>query len=335
LKVIHFEKYSLDNIKVVINILKEMKKRNISIQIHDDIGGNEDIKELREINKELKAKNKITISLIYSEDYLSKNYLQQIIFTTLKLCALIIFAIIVSVLGYIIHNNYQTELKVDNIMDELNTIMEPIEDPKVEDDSDETLENDKILDEDNLNMINSYHKLYKVNKDTVGWINVKGTKIDYTVVRAKDNSYYLSKNFYGEKNYTGWVFMDYRNNIDILDDNTIIYGHNLISGYMFGDLILAGEKWWYNNPQNQIITFNTLGKEMKWRIFSVYRTDYTTDYLKTNFYNDEQFMEFVNLIKGRSINDFNVNVKPGDKILTLSTCTGSNDRRLAIHAVLI
>ena len=104
---------------------------------------------------------------------------------------------------------------------------------------------------------------------------------------------------------------------------------------MFGDLTFATSRWWYTNPQNQIITFNTLDKEMKWRIFSVYRTDYTTDYLKTNFYNDEQFMEFVNLIKGRSINDFNVNVKPGDKILTLSTCTGSNNRRLVIHAVLI
>ncbi len=335
LKVIHFEKYSLDNIKVVINILKEMKKRNISIQIHDDIGGNEDIKELREINKELKAKNKITISLIYSEDYLSKNYLQQIIFTTLKLCALIIFAIIVSVLGYIIHNNYQTELKVDNIMDELNTIMEPIEDPKVEDDSDETLENDKILDEDNLNMINSYHKLYKVNKDTVGWINVKGTKIDYPVVRAKDNSYYLSKNFYGEKNYTGWVFMDYRNNIDILDDNTIIYAHNSYgSDVMFGTLPNIKKNSWLSNRNNHYITFNTLYEEHTWKIFSIYSIDVTSDYLFTIFHEDSEKQDFIDMITKRSTYNFDTKATSKDKILTLSTCL-DKDQRFVVHAILV
>ena len=128
--------------------------------------------------------------------------------------------------------------------------------------------------------------------------------------------------------------MDSRNNSKELDQNTIIYGHNLISGYMFGDLKSTTDYSWYTNPVNQVITFNTLDKEMKWKIFSIYRVDYTTDYLTTNFYNDEQYMDFINMIKGRSIYDFGVSVNPNDKIITLSTCSG-HTRRLVIHAKLI
>ncbi len=328
LKIIHFDKYSIESIKQVINILKDAKKKNISIQIHDDIEGDEDISELKTINKELKKSNKIRISLVYSEDYLEKNYLQQIIFTTLKFCAVIIFAIVASVLGYVLYNNYQSELKVNTIMKEINNIIEPVEPG-----SDQ--EEEEFIEEDNMGMINSYHKLYQVNNDMVGWLTVAGTKVNYPVVRGKDNEYYLSNNIYKEKDYNGWVFMDYRNNIDILDDNTIIYAHNrYTSGVMFGTLPNIQKNSWLSNKNNHYITFNTLYKEQKWKIFSIYSVDVTSDYLFTIFHEDSDKQNFIDMLTERSEYDFSTKVTTKDKILTLSTCL-DNNQRFVVHAVLV
>lgn len=329
LKAIHFDKYSLDNIKKIISILKEAKRKNIAIQIHDDIEGNEDISELKEINKKLKKKNKISISLIYSDDYLEKNYLQQIIFTTLKLCAIIIFVIIGSVLGYIVYNNYQSELKVDNIMTELNDIMNLPDGLTIYGDEEE------FYEEDDLGMINSYHKLYRVNEDTVGWLTVKGTKIDYPVVRGKDNNYYLNKNIYKQKDYNGWVFMDYRNNVETLDDNTILYAHNrYTSGVMFGTLPNIKKSNWLNNKSNHYITFNTLYEEHRWKIFSIYSIDVTNDYLVSVFHEKNVKQQFIDMLINRSEYDFGMQVSTDDKILTLSTCL-DNNQRFVVHAVLV
>jgi len=327
LKIIHFDKYNLDNIKIIIDILKEFKKRNVAIQIHDDIEDEKDIVLLREMNKELKKKNKIQISLVYSKDYLEKNYLQEVIFTTLKVCALIIFLIIVAVLGYIFYNNYKSEKKVTIIKNEINEIMDM---------TDEELDNNQEdIEEDTMGMIHSYHKLYKVNNDTAGWLNVKGTKIDYPVVKATDNSYYLNKNIYKEKDYNGWVFMDYRNNIEELDDNTIVYAHNrFTSGVMFGTLPNLRKNSWLKNKSNYTITFNTLYKEGNWKIFSMYGIDVTNDYLVVNFREDEEKQEFIDMLLERSEYDFGTKVTVKDKILTLSTCL-DNNQRFVVHAVLI
>ena len=83
---------------------------------------------------------------------------------------------------------------------------------------------------------------------------------------------------------------------------------------------------------NQIITFNTLNENIRWQIFSIYKIPVTTDYLYTDFSNDDEFIEFVNQMKSRSIYDFNVDISKDDNILTLSTCSNGHDQRLVIHA---
>ncbi len=325
LKVIHFDKYSLENIKTVVNILKDTKKKNILIEIHDDLDSDTDVTELKNLNKELKKKNKINISLIYSKDYLEKNYLQQVIFTTLKFCALIIFTIIIAVFGYVFYNNYQSELKINEIKTELYDIMGDI---------DKDSDGSAITYDPETNMINSYNKIYEINSDMVGWLTVNGTKVDYPVVRNTDNSYYLKRNIYKESDYNGWVFMDYRNNIDELDDNTIIYAHNrFTSGVMFGSLPNLRKSSWLNNKNNHYLTFNTLYKEGKWKIFSFYGIDVTSDYLVTNFLNDNDKKEFFDMLINRSEYNFNTEVGVDDKIITLSTCL-DNNQRFVVHAVL-
>ena len=128
--------------------------------------------------------------------------------------------------------------------------------------------------------------------------------------------------------------MDYRNNPVDLNQNTIIYGHNIKQGIMFGTIKNMMNSSWYNKAQNQIITFNTPTKNMKWQIFSMYKINATEDYLKNEFATSEEYLEFINMIKGRSIKNFNVEVNENSKILTLSTCFSHSSRHV-VHAVLI
>jgi sortase B len=132
----------------------------------------------------------------------------------------------------------------------------------------------------------------------------------------------------------GWVFMDFRNNPNDLDPNTIIYGHNIKGGIMFGQLSQLLQKSYLSKESNNYITFNTKQGNMKWRIFSVYRIPETTDYLQNNFYTKEDFKAFINMIQSRSTHQFNVTVTENDKILTLSTCS-TNKTRNVVHAVLV
>ncbi len=352
LEIIHLYCYSSNMISFIIEKLNDSNFYDVSIYIHQNETNINDISKetnfLKKINKKFSENGKREIKIIYSEEFFKENIFKQLTINGIKMCMVfllylgVVFTVSQKYHEYLAILNIRklesaiatdfNKIVIDEIDDtEINVIVPTNPEPVVPSEEEPPKEYINYY----ANIPTTYDKLLEINSDVVGWLQVNNTKVNYPVTKSKDNTYYLEHDIYNKEIITGWIYMDYRNDSTTLDHNTIIYGHNLISGYMFGDLTFATSRWWYTNPQNQIITFNTLDKEMKWRIFSVYRTDYTTDYLKTNFYNDEQFMEFVNLIKGRSINDFNVNVKPGDKILTLSTCTGSNNRRLVIHAVLI
>ena len=152
---------------------------------------------------------------------------------------------------------------------------------------------------------------------------------------SNDNKYYLKKNLYGEDDRNGWIYMDFRNSDKFLNDNTIIYGHNMYySGVMFGTLHRVLNSFWYNNPENLVISFDTMYESMNWQIYSIYTIPKTSDYLKVSFENESLKQEYIDMTKNRSIKDFGVEVTPSDYLLTLSTCTGDNDR-LVVHAKLI
>ncbi len=337
LRTIHFEKAITGDIEKVIKLLLAERRSKISIQIHDDVNDLDVVDKLRELNKKYQKK-KIKLSLVYSKRYLEENYLKQIIFTTLKVCSLIIFMIVGSVFSYILYNNYQSEKKVEEIREEIDEIM------KDADDSEPVPEPEPVVPQDSgqavvappeEKMIESYEKLLSINSDTVGWLTVPGTKIDYPIVQTSDNSYYLQRNFKRQKDYNGWVFMDYRNDPKTLDTNTIIYAHNrYYSGVMFGTLGNVTKKNWYNNPDLHYITFNTMHKKMTWLVFSVYSINVTSDYLYTNFNTNEEYQKFLTMITNRSMYYFGVPVGVGNKILTLSTCL-DNNKRLVVHAVLM
>lgn len=178
------------------------------------------------------------------------------------------------------------------------------------------------------------NNLKQTNQNTRGWIYVPGTNINYPFVQTNNNDFYLTHTFDGHWSDAGWVFLDYRNTATLTDRNQIIYAHGRIDGSMFGSLQNVLSPEWQSNPDNHVVKITTEKNSSLWRVFSVYRIPKTNDYITTIFNNDTHFMEFANMVKSRSAFDFNTSINEKDKIITLSTCIGQNDR-VVLHAKLI
>lgn len=177
-------------------------------------------------------------------------------------------------------------------------------------------------------------ELKKKNSDTVGWINVNNTNINYPYVHYTDNDYYLHHSFDKNKNDAGWVFLDYRNNKELSDKNNIIYGHHRANNTMFASLLNALSYNWYTNKDNHIIRISTESENTSWQIISVYKIPAESYYITVDFNSDEEYSEFLDTITKRSIHNFNTEITTNDKILTLSTCY-NDDIRMVVHAKLI
>lgn len=351
LKAIKIIKYSNELITLILNELITNRKNNISIEIEEK---DNDLKTiynsvnyLKKINKDYIEENNITFKLNYSENYKKNNLFKEINFKMFS--AIIIFIIgvglVTLMLDYYVqfkdNNKIEKELiDINKIIDNAssnNSVDGNVTDVDFIDDREEETTTKKVGSSYSsayyINYSQIFEELLKKNTDTVGYLSVNNTKINYPVVQASTNSYYLNRDFNKRKNSMGWIFMDYRNNAKDLDKNTIIYGHNIKQGIMFGTLKYALNSSWYKKESNQVITFNTPTKNMKWRIFSIYKIPATEDYLKTEFESDEEYMEFLNILKNRSIYNFNVELNESSKILTLSTCF-SHTTRHVVHAVL-
>ncbi len=176
--------------------------------------------------------------------------------------------------------------------------------------------------------------LKKDNEDTVGWLNVKGTNINYPFVKSKDNKYYLTHDFYKQYNGGGWVFLDYRNNANLSDKNNIIYAHGRANNTMFGSLKNILNSDWFSDTNNYVIQVSTEKLNTLWQVFSVYRILNTNDYIQTKFSSDEEFTSFTQMLLKRSNANFKTNVSKDDIILTLSTCYNDNEK-VVLHAKLI
>lgn len=179
-----------------------------------------------------------------------------------------------------------------------------------------------------------FNSLIEKNSDTVAWIALNGTNINYPVVQATDNDYYLYHAYDHSDNQAGWVFMDYRNNPIEFSRNTIIYGHGMNNNTIFGTLRYIVENWWYNNPDNHIVKLSTPSENTLWQVFSIYTIPEETYYIQTDFTDNEEYNNFLSKLKARSIYDFNTELNENDKIITLSSCY-NDDLRVVLHAKLI
>lgn len=204
-------------------------------------------------------------------------------------------------------------------------------------------ENDSVINKDlnpyrifgkyNINNIN-FSELKNINNNVVAWLTVDGTNINYPIVQTGDNDFYLNHSIDNSYKTTGWTFMDFRNDKDMTDSNTIFYGHNLLNKTAFGSTANIFTKNWINNSSHKIIVL-TPSKKFTYLIFSAYYIDPEVYYLQTNFYSDVDYKNFLDTISGRNSIAIDNTVTIDDRIITLSTCTEDNKGRKAIHAKLI
>ncbi|MFI3237732.1 MAG: class B sortase [Lachnospiraceae bacterium] len=183
-----------------------------------------------------------------------------------------------------------------------------------------------------------FEGLHEVNADVYAWISIPGTVIDYPILQhASDDSYYLNYNIDGSYGYPGCIYTEKVNAKDFSDPNTIIYGHNMKDDSMFGMLHSYKDSLFFG--ENPLITIYTETEILTYQIFAAYEYDAIHLMYSFNFWDEsvfETYLDDIFNIRDMSVNiDKNLEVTIEDTIITLSTCTDDNTRRMLVQAVLI
>ncbi len=199
----------------------------------------------------------------------------------------------------------------------------------------------------NTGMTDYAKMLVSQNSDTVGWLKIEGTQVNYPVLidpgdivpdtgygdsYLNYNEFYLKHNFNREWTFDGNIFMDCRNNFgcdeESQSENIVIYGHNMLNGSQFGNLGLYRQNGYYwTNP---FVYLSSNYKDYEYIIVSYCITSGNAD---TDFrYWDmqeldtkEDFDYYVNRVKRDQFLETGIDVEYGDKLLTLSTCYSDAD----------
>jgi len=186
-------------------------------------------------------------------------------------------------------------------------------------------------DQKQLNLV----KIADKNPDLYGWIRVSHTTINYPVVQTSDNDHYLYYSFEGRRNPSGAIFADHNNSRDIAENrNTVIYGHNMLDNSMFQPLIIFGSRFDYF--KDGIIELTTEDATYYYEIFSAREEDPSSGYIAVDFYDDEQYIEFLNAMQERSVFRKYFEFDAETRIITLSTCVNDykRDWRFVVQGIL-
>ena len=212
-----------------------------------------------------------------------------------------------------------------------------VEEPKQDELEYINLSDIKTSEDEGRNLQNEIKALNATYTDAKGWLKVPGTSIDFPIFQSSNNDRYLRND--RDNNYYIWgeTFLDYRCNIDKINDKNmhyIIYGHNTSEDSCFTPLLKFKDENFFK--EHKTFEFSTINGNYTWEIFSVYITDTSFFYIDTNFETDDEYSEFLKTIKDKSSYDTKVSVSKEDTILTLSTCEYSlTDGRFVIHAKLV
>lgn len=174
------------------------------------------------------------------------------------------------------------------------------------------------------------------NESAVGRLKINGTDVDYTVVQATDNAYYLDKDENGSESESGAIYGDYRNDFNQLDRNNVIYGHNMASGAMFGTLSRMLTDSFYEDNDG-FIYFDSQYFNNVFEVYSVYEIDLQSFcYIQTGFKDATEFDEFIDKTQELNmVETLKDKVVPEDTyLLTLSTCIEGGTKRLVVHGFL-
>lgn len=176
-----------------------------------------------------------------------------------------------------------------------------------------------------------FGNLYAINPDVGGWLKIPDTQVNYPVVYYEpDNNWYSRRDFTRKYNRHGVPWIESRCTLDPQSDNYVIYGHNMADGQMFGELIKykPGEGGLEFLQAHPVISMDDVYRDNEYKIISVFISNTNPKYGDVFYYNyftdlsnEQNFNNFVSEVTERSYYLSNVDVLPGDKFITLSTCS--------------
>lgn len=184
-----------------------------------------------------------------------------------------------------------------------------------------------------------FESLQSINQEVYAWIEVPGTNINYPILQHEgDQSYYLTRDMYGEEMIAGSIYTEVYNSRDFTDPNTIIYGHNMKNGSMFHNVRYFAEKEYFDEHRELYIYMPE--KILKYEIIACYEYDDRHLLAAFNFHDEAVYAQYLEeIMNPRSMyamvrEDFELTTE--DRLVTLSTCIANkpNNRRL-LQAVLV
>ncbi|KOS62526.1 class B sortase [Lysinibacillus agricola] len=227
-----------------------------------------------------------------------------------------------------LYTYYETSKSLEEVQTIYESTLATLEEEAVEISTEDTLSTFTIRPQ--------FNDLLTVNKNIVGWISVEGTKLNNPILQTDNNDFYLNRNFKNQESRAGSVFMDYRNDVQDMNQNTILYGHAMKNGTMFGSLKNYLQQDYAE--AHPIIYLDTLYEGYDVEVFAAYETTIDFYYIETEFKSNDAFLNFLDEIQARSAIEMNVDIGPEDKILTLSTCKDSvmsDDHRFVVQGKLV
>ena len=232
----------------------------------------------------------------------------------MKLSLKILLLVFICVFLYSLYNIIYW-MKSNNELKELETgiFAEVVQEIEVEEG-----EPEKVID---------FDKLLEINSDVVGWISIENAGINYPILQANDNEYYLKRDLYKNSNSCGSIYLDCDTNKDFSDPNTVIYGHHLTRGGMFTDL----DKIYNGELGNEVyIQIYTLENSYKYQVIASYVAKPSLELVKRTFNNNEREQYLDNAINNSKV-EFKEVENMQENILTLVTCHGT--QRTVVNAI--
>ena len=241
----------------------------------------------------------------------------------------IVLIVAICIFCYAAFNLYHIYTEYKKGTDEYNSISEMA---VTERDPDQVEEIDQPDEQPVAPVSIDFDSLRSINEDVIGWIYMEALpEISYPVVQGEDNNFYLHQTYEKNYNFAGTIFIDYENKADFSDCNTLVYGHNMKNGTMFGQLKNFSKDDSAYNKSKYFWIF-TPEKTYRYEIISAYTTAVNSDTYTLFKGPGQEFVDYMNKIVSYS----DVKTTPGelgvdDKIVTLSTCTGNESTRYVVQ----
>ena len=259
---------------------------------------------------------------------------------TVKLLLVIVSGILVGIMIYSAYNIIEDKVvhsearSKDNQVVESYVIQNPVSPtPRV---YEEQVTNQILLDDEvsPLNSMVDLSKFFVDYKDAVAWIYSPDTKINYGVVEAEDNDFYLHRAMDGSYSISGSLFVDCNNKRDFSDENTVIYGHHMNDGTKFASIMGYRENGYY--AQHPVLYLSTPDMNYRVEVFSAYLTDADSDTYTFRFSSTQEYAAWLQRMRSQSDFQTDVMLSTSDRVITLSTCSYEyTDARYVVQGKLV